>query len=158
MSQLYFAYGSNLWLKQIKNRCPDHKMIGRGVLKGYRWIISKREYANIIGSSNDYVEGIIYEISSRDEERLDINEGVKTGLYRKEYLNIEKDTETVKCLVYVDPTVEEGCAKSEYVNRINNGLIDANLSPEYVMRYIRKYIPVSQGEDKMSDRQPVHTT
>ena len=38
----YFAYGSNMWRAQMRDRCPDHQLIGSGVLKGYRWIISAR--------------------------------------------------------------------------------------------------------------------
>lgn len=141
MAQLYFAYGSNLWLKQMKDRCPDHKLIGKGILNGYRWIISKRHYANIVESPDDYAEGIIYEISAKDENRLDAYEGVKTGSYRKEYINVKKDKEILKCLAYIDPVREEGDAKAEYIDRINKGLRDANLSSEYVVKYIRKYIP-----------------
>ncbi|KAA8572454.1 hypothetical protein EYC84_003074 [Monilinia fructicola] len=45
---LYFAYGSNLSLTQMKARCPNSTYYGLGVLQGYRWIINQRGYANIV--------------------------------------------------------------------------------------------------------------
>jgi gamma-glutamylcyclotransferase len=71
MSQLYFAYGSNLWLEQMHQRCPECIRVGIGILKRRLWIISKRGYANIIESENDEVHGIIYNISPADEAGLD---------------------------------------------------------------------------------------
>ncbi|KAF2786552.1 hypothetical protein K505DRAFT_330275 [Melanomma pulvis-pyrius CBS 109.77] len=44
----YFGYGSNLWLHQMALRCPTSKYLGVARLKGYRWIINARGYANIV--------------------------------------------------------------------------------------------------------------
>ena len=105
---LYFAYGSNMWLKQMQARCPDHRLVGSGALKGYLWIISSRGYANIVKSSPDMVLGVVYEISDSDERNLDRYEGVATGSYRKELLSVEVDDSLATCLVYVDPIQGEG--------------------------------------------------
>ncbi len=139
--KLYFAYGSNLWLQQMKERCPNHKIVGNGILKGYRWIISERGYANIVKSSQDEVQGAVYEISDSDESTLDIKEGVRNGAYRKEMMTVEVDGQSLKCLVYVDPIEHEGKPKQEYIERINKGILDSKLSSEYINRYIRKFIP-----------------
>jgi len=45
---LYFAYGSNLSLAQMNLRCPTSSYIGLARLRGYRWIINTRGYANIV--------------------------------------------------------------------------------------------------------------
>lgn len=45
---LYFAYGSNLSLAQMKMRCPDSIFVGMGLLQDYRWIVNQRGYANIV--------------------------------------------------------------------------------------------------------------
>jgi gamma-glutamylcyclotransferase (GGCT)/AIG2-like uncharacterized protein YtfP len=52
----------------MEELCPDHRVIGKGILKEYRWIISVRGYANIIKSELDEVHGVVYEISDSDEE------------------------------------------------------------------------------------------
>jgi gamma-glutamylcyclotransferase len=117
---LYFAYGSNLWRKQMQDRCPGYEEMGEGVLKGYRWIISQRGYANIVVSANDTVNGVVYKLTASDIRSLDL------------------------CLVYVDPVEEEGTPWPEYVERINHGLSDSALSPAYITRYVRRFVPATE--------------
>jgi len=139
--KFYFAYGSNMWAEQMEDRCPDQRLVGAGVLKGYRWIISSRGYANIVESSSDVVWGVVYEISDSDERNLDRYEGVSSGSYRKELLCVEVEGSHRTCLVYIDPIEEEGLPKAEYIRRINSGIKDAELPPEYVRNCIRKFVP-----------------
>jgi gamma-glutamylcyclotransferase (GGCT)/AIG2-like uncharacterized protein YtfP len=124
----------------MKDRCPDHRVIGNGVLKGYRWIISTRGYANIVKSKTDEVHGVIYEISESDERSLDCWEGVQSGAYQKEMMPVEFEGQSRECLVYVDPVEEEGKPKQEYIERINKGISDSKLPQEYIDRYVRKFI------------------
>jgi gamma-glutamylcyclotransferase (GGCT)/AIG2-like uncharacterized protein YtfP len=140
--KLYFAYGSNMLQDQMNERCPNHKYFGRGILKGFRWIITERGYANIIKSEKDEVHGVVCRINEEDEASLDKAEGVHKGLYRKENHRVEVEKTSYPCLVYIDPIEAEGRPKDEYVSRINRGVSDADLHPEYVDRYIRKFIPL----------------
>jgi gamma-glutamylcyclotransferase (GGCT)/AIG2-like uncharacterized protein YtfP len=82
---LYFAYGSNLHLKQMARRCPNSKYVGRATLAKYRWQINERGYANVIGAPGYNVQGLVYELDGEDEARLDKNEGVSKGSYSKTY-------------------------------------------------------------------------
>ena len=132
----YFAYGSNLWREQMEARCPEHRVIGSGILIGYRWIITARGYANVVSSLSDLVFGTVYALSETDEERLDACEGVTEGLYRKELLVVDTERGKLRCLVYVDPLQQEGPPKEEYVKRIRNGIHDARLPSMYVERYL----------------------
>lgn len=140
---LHFAYGSNLGLAQMKARCPHHRVLGRATLAGYRWIISKRGYANIVVSSSDSVEGVVYELSAADVASLDVHEGVSAGAYVKHNLGVRLDGTTVEAMVYLDPITEEGTPTTEYARRINVGIVDAALSPDYVARHIRKFVPAT---------------
>ena len=141
--KLYFAYGSNLWEDQMLKRCPDCRKLGRADLAGYRWIISPRGYANIVASERDAVEGVLYEISPADEVSLDKYEGVASGCYDKAELPLSHNGKDLIALIYIDPSLGEGPPKPEYITRINAGLADAGLSPEYVSRYVRKFIPAN---------------
>ncbi|HBA73188.1 MAG TPA: gamma-glutamylcyclotransferase [Geobacter sp.] len=138
---LYFAYGSNLWRLQMAARCPEHLEIGTGRLDGWRWIITTRGYASIVKSEPDYVLGTVYELSEDDERNLDRFEGVARGLYLKEMLAVTVDGRGLSCLVYIDLVVEEGKPKTEYIDRINNGIRDACLPDEYVSRCLRPFVP-----------------
>ena len=84
----YFAYGSNLHLKQMKRRCPNSKYIGMARLVNYRWHINERGYANVVAAPGHWVDGLVYEINSVDEAKLDINEGVSKNAYAKKYINV----------------------------------------------------------------------
>ena len=138
---LYFAYGSNLWRHQMILRCPDHREIGAGNLTGWRWIITTRGYASIVKSESDYVLGTVYELSTDDLRNLHRFEGIAQGKYRTEMILVTVDGRNLNCLVYIDPIIEEGQPKVEYVSRINNGILDAEFPDDYVARYLRPFIP-----------------
>ena len=140
LKRLYFAYGSNLCIRQMNDRCPNNSKIGTGKLKGHRWIITKRGYANVVKSSDEDVWGIIYEISMSDEDKLDVYEGVSKKCYVKENLDILIDGKIQNCLTYVDPTTEEGVPTSTYANTIDEGLCDSKLPEEYVEKHLRPKI------------------
>lgn len=138
---LYFAYGSNLCRQQMMARCPDHREVGQGIIRGWRWIITTRGYASIVPSEPDYVLGTVYELSDADVENLDIYEGVAKGSYFKEMVTVVVDGKELSCLVYIDLVTEEGKPKEEYIARINHGIMDAGFADEYVEKYLRSYIP-----------------
>jgi hypothetical protein len=129
----------------MKKRCPGHEVVGKATLEDYRWIINKRGYANVVPSKNDVVEGVLSWLTEDDEIRLDMNEGVAKGSYRKEYLYVRYNGQPTLVLVYVDPIVEEGSPASGYIDRINKGLDDAKLSDAYVKKYIRPFVPAAKS-------------
>jgi hypothetical protein len=79
-STLYFAYGSNLSLTQMSSRCPSSLYHSLGVLKGYKWVIGPRGYANVVkrqkqgdeksGQEEEVVYGMLYRITMEDEQQL----------------------------------------------------------------------------------------
>ena len=148
--RLYFAYGSNLWLDQMARRCPENKFVGLGILRGWKWFINKRRYANIIRSPEDLVYGLVYELSPADEASLDRSEGVPLD-YTKETMEIELQLadnggkSVTWALIYIDEKrVEEGEPWEEYVHRMNMGIRDATargLPKWYVDKYMRRFIP-----------------
>ena len=82
---LYFAYGSNLNLFQMKRRCKDSVFLKKYELKGYRLNFrSKYRAADIEKSKNSLVPGALFEISKSDEKKLDIYENYP-NLYKKHY-------------------------------------------------------------------------
>ncbi len=78
----YFAYGSNLNIKQMQWRCPNAVPLGAYTLQGYQLVF--RVYADIIPVTNKSVKGGLWEISEKDEKSLDRYEGYPT-LYKKYY-------------------------------------------------------------------------
>lgn len=137
---VHFGYGSNLGKSQMKARCPGHSELGRATLQGFKWIINKRGYANVVASPGDVVEGFLYELTAADEAALDRAEGVAKGSYAKHYREVTHGGQTITALIYVDPITEEGTASAEYAGRINTGIHDAKLPNAYVEKYIRRFV------------------
>jgi hypothetical protein len=165
---LYFGYGSNLWIEQMHSRCPNSHYIGIARLKGYKWIINDRGYANVVelpqGSSarpQNEVWGLVFYLTPADEARLDRNEGVPYA-YTKSNLrvdfwahrladgevktDIENEASVSKeALVYIDrKRVTDDEPKDEYVVRMNRGIDDAlafGVPRTYVEGVMRKFIP-----------------
>lgn len=70
---LYFAYGSNLNLHQMQQRCPMVCPIDRHTLPGWRLVF--RGVADIIPAEGHSVPGAIYSITKPHETALDRYEG-----------------------------------------------------------------------------------
>ena len=140
----------------MARRCPESKLVGLGILKGWKWFINTRRYANIIRSSEDLVYGLVYEISPTDEANLDREEGVPRS-YTKETVEIELQPAVggkkslVQGLVYIDEKrVKDGEPWEEYTHRMNMGIKDAaarGLPRWYIDKYLRRYIPAEEGEE-----------
>ena len=134
----------------MARRCPESKFIGLGILRGWKWFINNRGYANVVRSPEDLVYGLVYQISPSDEASLDKAEDVPWA-YTKETMKIElhlavsEERCIVQGLVYIDEKrVEEGKPWEEYIRRMNMGINDAaarGLPRWYIKKYIRRYIP-----------------
>ncbi|KAH6849764.1 hypothetical protein B0I37DRAFT_403722 [Chaetomium sp. MPI-CAGE-AT-0009] len=87
---LYFTYGSNLHLAQMAERCPASRYVGKGKLTSYRWQINQRGVANVVktGNKEDVVRGLIFEVTLADVRALDRFEGVRSGAYSRETLEV----------------------------------------------------------------------
>tara|TARA_Y100000389_G_scaffold189316_1_gene212909 strand:+ start:331 stop:738 length:408 start_codon:yes stop_codon:yes gene_type:complete len=82
---LYFAYGSNLHHLQMKRRCKDSTFLKRINLKNFRLTFrSKYRAADIEIKKNSIVPGGLFDISKKDEKKLDLYEDYPI-LYKKHY-------------------------------------------------------------------------
>jgi len=149
--RLYFAYGSNLSLAQIKLRCPDHKPKGTAVLSNHRVVCNKKGdngidfYAGIVCSPGDEVLGALYQLNEKDIDRLDVSEGCKDG--GRHYIRNEKDffvrnretDEVINAFTYfvVEPVASKK-PTSGYAAKIFQGCHDHCLPDDYV-KNLRKW-------------------
>lgn len=100
----YLAYGSNLSVEQMARRCPDAKIIGKAILQD--WRLKFKSHATIEPCKGTQVPVLVWEISVRDENRLDSYEGFPT-YYIKQNMEVEMTSldgtkaEKVTAMVYV---------------------------------------------------------
>ena len=100
---VYFAYGSNLNLKDMKERCPSGVVIGKGILKDYRLVYRGSENASYLNVERKEWESVpigIWQIDECDLASLDCYEGYPEHYYKKE-IAVETDNGTVKGMIYI---------------------------------------------------------
>ena len=126
---LYFAYGSNLNLFQMKRRCKDSIFIKKYELKGYRLNFrSKYRAADIEQSKNSLVPGALFEISKSDEKKLDVYEDYPI-LYKKLYFPYYNK----KVMTYIMVNKTEFRYPTErYLNVVKRGYKDCKLDMKYL--------------------------
>ena len=126
---LYFAYGSNLNLFQMKRRCKDSVFIKKYELRGYRLNFrSKYRAADIEKSKNSLVPGALFEISKSDEKKLDVYEDYPI-LYKKLYFTYYN--KTVMTYIMVNKT-EFRYPTERYLNVVKRGYKDCKLDTKYL--------------------------
>ena len=126
---LYFAYGSNLNLFQMKRRCKDSVFLKKYELKGYRLNFrSKYRAADIEKSKNSLVPGALFEISKSDEKKLDVYEDYPI-LYKKLYFTFYN--KTVMTYIMVNKT-EFRYPTERYLNVVKRGYKDCKLNMKYL--------------------------
>ena len=126
---LYFAYGSNLNLFQMKRRCKDSVFLKKYELKGYKLNFrSKYRAADIEKSKNSLVPGALFEISKSDEKKLDVYEDYPT-LYKKLYFTYYN--KTVMTYIMVNKT-EFRYPTERYLNIVKRGYKDCKLDTKYL--------------------------
>ena len=126
---LYFAYGSNLNLFQMKRRCKDSVFLKKYELKGYRLNFrSKYRAADIEKNKNSLVPGALFEISKSDEKKLDVYEDFPV-LYTKLYFPYYNK----QVMTYIMVNKSEFRYPTErYLNVVKRGYKDCKLDMKYL--------------------------
>lgn len=144
---LYFAYGSNLSLKQMRRRCPGAEPVGPFGFGGWRLeFAGRRGVANIVRTDKDadFVEGALYRITAACEQSLDRFEGFshrdpRAGTYTKVDFVIPATQEDVVMYVmnnhacrYTSPP------DNAYLDRVREGYDDWGISKRGLMDAARR--------------------
>lgn len=128
---LYFAYGSNLDLKQMAQRCPDAEIVGPVRLENYELRFRGNGFATVTPKKGGVVYGLVWKITPNCEQSLDRYEG-----YPRHYT---KETVTVKdaagaeipVMVYImaEPYCRQPALPSPYYYRVIQRGFEANGLP-----------------------------
>ena len=133
---LYFAYGSNLNLFQMKRRCKDSVFLKKYELKGYKLNFrSKYRAADIEKSKNSIVPGALFEISKSDEKKLDVYEDYPI-LYKKLYFSYYN--KTVMTYIMVNKT-EFRYPTERYLNVVKQGYRDCKLDYKFLIKALNQF-------------------
>jgi len=125
----YLAYGSNLNLAQMQERCGTSKKIGKATIKDYRLMFkgSERGYYLTIEKAKGYQVPVgVFIIQKGDEVALDRFEGFPFLYYKQDFvveLIMENGTKTtINAFAYIMHEERSfGAPSEEYVKRVQIG-------------------------------------
>ena len=143
LSNLYFAYGSNLSLSQMQDRCKMSVPITPAVLKGYKLTFKHNKRGNgvadIVKEDGSEVLGALYAVSKSDVKSLDKFEG-HPHVYVRQQVEVQANGEQVNVITYImRDEFKPGVPKQEYLQRILRGYRDWHLPVNNVIKEV-KYI------------------
>jgi gamma-glutamylcyclotransferase (GGCT)/AIG2-like uncharacterized protein YtfP len=142
---LYFAYGSNMNLSQMKDRCPCARFLKRGFIKGYKFVydgysgIRRGAVANIIPSENSILWGAVFEITKECLSQLDDFEGYPNAYARQEFEVWDDNSEPCNAIAYLRVGRTIAKPNEDYEQIILRGAKDCNLPEEYVSEFLKTH-------------------
>ena len=145
MRRLYFAYGSNLSPRQMRQRCPDATRAGKATLYGWQFFATARGSAGIRPcrhGTQSVVEGGLWWVSPRCVATLDLYEGVAVGNYvRRTVTVIDADGNLARALTYVPVRRHASHARVNYMlTAVLPGASAFDLSAAYVAE-LQRWLP-----------------
>ena len=141
----YFAYGSNMSLRQMAERCPDHECLGIAVLKDHALCFPRHSpirncgVAGLAETPGAEVWGVVYHLHDEDLAVLDKREGYdpakpfRVNRYNRRTIRVLMDSQDVECLTYF-ARHEPGrhVPSAEYLKTMIAGAEENALPAEYV--------------------------
>ncbi|MBM3568961.1 MAG: gamma-glutamylcyclotransferase [Alphaproteobacteria bacterium] len=135
MARLYFAYGSNMDLEQMAERCPGSRALGPARLDHWTLFPMSQGYATIQPRRGQAVHGVLWELLPADERVLDGYEGVSGGWYVKRMVTTRPPSGRARrALVYVGSNKVEGSPKRPYWDLVLAAARHWNLPPDHLDR------------------------
>lgn len=90
---IYFAYGSNLNLRQMQYRCPTARLLGVGLKRGYALRFRGRgpgyAYLTVTATTGALTPVAAFAVAPSDVAALNCYEGVAGGHYRIEPVSVD---------------------------------------------------------------------
>lgn len=147
---LYLAYGSNLNKRQMAYRCPAAVPIGTVVVPDMRLVF--RGVADIEDAEGHNLHCGVWRITKACERALDIYEGVRSGLYVREFkvlclTNAEGEETVDDALIYRMQASYYAEPGVEYLASIKEGYRDFGL-PARALTAALKHV-AARSEDQL---------
>lgn len=158
---LYFAYGSNMNFKQMRERCPSARFVCTARLDDFElaftWYSQSRKsgVADIVEKKGEQVWGVVYQIDELDLGRLDTCEGYQAGRESNAYRRVERtvftgdDTNQPHTIFTYEVDRKKECKPSEeYKRLIIEGARYWHLPEEYISKLESLPVEIDQKELK----------
>lgn len=155
-NKLYIAYGSNLNLPQMAQRCPTAKPVGTSEIKDHALLFRggrRGAVATVEPCEGASVPVLLWDITPRDEKALDAYEGYPS-LYEKQTLDLKLNGETVSAMVYVmTPGHRLGYPSDYYYGVIEEGYRTAGFDSAVLEEAIERTEQMMAAEPEREPQQ-----
>ena len=152
----YIAYGSNLNLPQMKQRCPTATVVGTSEIEGYELLFRGSKtgaYATIEPCEGSKVPVLIWSVKPADELALDRYEGYPR-FYGKEAMDLEVADQQVSAFVYImTDGLQLGVPSEYYLKTIEEGYETAGFDTDFLDQAVEKSIRLAQEKQAIEDAQ-----
>lgn len=136
----YFAYGSNMSVKRLKQRVPSAVPVGCHILKEHDLRFHKSSDdgsgkcdAFFTGNCDNRIFGALYEIDPGEKPDLDRVEGLGYGYNEKEVTVFSVDGTPCHAYTYIATDINEALKPySWYLNHVLIGAKDTSLPTDYI--------------------------
>lgn len=143
--RLYLAYGSNLNLAQMKNRCPGAKLLGYAMVNNYRLIFRGSGSGNYLSIEPEIGAAVpcgVFSITPKDEHNLDNYEGFPRFYKKMELCTVlncnDGSTRKICAMVYYLPKeCPAGLPTSSYVRTCKQGYKDLGFDESALRQAMR---------------------
>lgn len=138
---LYFAYGSNMSPRRLRQRVGGVEVLGRASLQGYRLRFHKRSIrdgsakCDVVACPGEWVHGVLYRLPEEALAVLDAFEGNHRG-YERAALGVRRESgESVEAQVYLATLIDDRLHPYDWYKRhVLAGAREAGLPAGYVAR------------------------
>ncbi len=167
----YFAYGSNLDMAQMRDRCRDYAAKPAPAIqaKATGWRLHFPRFAKSRkggvasiepADAGQVVWGVVYELTPKDWERLSKHEGIQPGrdlslnAYRWEQLTVtavgsENSAREMRVGTFIANAVQERLPAPDYLEVIIGGARQHRLPDDYISRLIALREAVDRKPDDL---------
>ena len=141
---LYFAYGSNLDLEQMAQRCPDAEIVGPVRLENYELRFRGSGFATVAPKKGSTVHGLVWKITPNCEQSLDRYEGYPHFYYKTELeLPLAETGKKLTAFVYIMHEERKlGIPTSAYIRTCVDGYRQFGFN----LKHLRKAMDISERE------------
>jgi gamma-glutamylcyclotransferase (GGCT)/AIG2-like uncharacterized protein YtfP len=129
-TKLYFAYGMNTNRDEMAYRCPTAVPMGKAILQGYRFEF--KSFATIVPSPGESVEGVLWTITDRDEQALDVLEGYPE-FYDKRHVKVNQGIDYIAMTYIMNPREQNYPPSDGYYSMVSEGYQQFGLSQQQLL-------------------------
>lgn len=152
MAKVYVAYGSNLNMEQMRDRCPTAEFIGTGAIENYELQFKgslHNAHATIAPKEGSSALVGVWRIQKPDESHQDMYEGYNPKsycYYNKEQIPVKMDDgSTLTGMVYImDSRMDFGNPSKNYYDIVRQGYEDCGLDTNVLDHAVNDSMDLAQ--------------